>query len=573
MPLTSGTRRPLASGAVRSLRVAVVIVAAAVLSFAGVTADVAPVVAAEDACEGGYRTSGGYELFDVDDDIVPPPLRGTGWDCAARTLGSDVDEPDAARSVQYILYWVDIDAERALDILARFEQAGWTDGDEGTIASNSAGRSENGSMGVAELRQWDPLPGAINVRFGDEQTGHDIIHFVYGDGVLATPDPGLPDRPVLMIDVIVTSRYDATGAADPSVLSGLRTLAEAMPSSTQALVLGGTAVFLTLLVAFPGYLLDRVLEHRWARVRAWWRARRPARLPAVPRATAPSWLVWPGFAAASLIACFVDPSFGVNALSLRLYLAMFASLTLVNVVGWAVAAAVMRRLDAASRPRMVFRWGSLVLVAIAVLIGRMLQFEPGAVFGIVAGLVFAVSLSAARDALVVLLGTGTALALAVVAWLGYSMLAPLAEGAHNPVLLGAVETLSGVVVEGVSTLPLALLPLLALDGAVVFAWRKWAWALAYLVGVAAFGFVMLTLPEAWGEVRGDYLHWLLVFAGFAVVATGVWVADAVLRRRTRVRASARAAAAPAASAVAATAASAGAPSAASADPAPDSPTP
>jgi hypothetical protein len=514
---------------VKTIRALAAIAAALALAFAGVTVGVDPVAADEADCAGAYRASGGYELVDLDERLVPPPLRGTGWDCATHTIGGTLDADGEA---QYILYWVDIDVERALEILEGFQHAGWIDGTEGTIVENAAGRTLNGAATAAELRQWDPLPGSVNVRFGDRRTGHDIIHFVYGDGVLRAPDPGITGRPVLMIDVIVTSRYATTGAADPSVLSGLRTLAEAMPSSIQAIVLGGTAVFLTLLVAFPGYLLDRVLEHRWARLRAWWRARRPAALPQAPRATS-SWLVWPGFAAASLIACFVEPSFGVNALSLRLYLAMFVSLALVNVVGWTVAAAVMRRVDPASRPRMVFRWGSLWLVAIAVLIGRMLQFEPGAVFGIVAGLVFAVSLSAARDALVVLLGTGTALGLALVAWLGYSVLAPIADGARNPLLLGTVETLGAVVVEGVSTLPIALLPLLALDGATIFAWRRWAWGLAYLTGLAAFGLVMLTLPEAWSEVTGDFLRWLLVFAGFSLVATAVWIADAAVRRRSR----------------------------------------
>ncbi len=503
------------------------------LSLGGLLA-AAPAAADEAECLGGYRTSGGYELIEVPERYVPPPLRGTGWDCAAHVADRPLEE---GSSIQYVLYWVDIDAASALDILERFERAGWTSGDESILASNGAGRGENGPMGVAELRSWDPLPGAINFRFGNERTGHDIIHFLYGDGMLAAPDPGLADRPVLTIDVIVTEVYDRTGAADPSVLSGLRTLADAMPSATQAAVLGGTAVFLTLLVAFPAHLLDSVIGRRWSQLRSWWRTRRPAR-PAGPRDAGPSWLVWPGFAVASLIACFVDPAFGPNALSVRLYLTVFGSLALVNVVGWAVAAAVIRRLEPATRPRMVFRWGSLVLVALAVLIGRLLEFEPGAVFGIVAGLTFAVALSASRDALVVLLGSGTALALALVAWVGYSLLAPLAASAQSEsvpdaLLRGAVEAMSAVVVEGVSTLPLALLPLLVLDGAVIFAWRRWAWALAYLVGTAAFILVMLTVPEAWGEVSGDYLHWLLVFAGFAVLALAVWGTDAALRRRRR----------------------------------------
>ena len=83
--------------------------------------------------------------------------------------------------------------------------------------------------------------------------------------------------------------------------------------------------------------------------------------------------------------------------------------------------------------------------------------------------------------------------------------------------------------EGVSTLPLALLPLLALDGAVIFAWRRWVWALAYAGGAAAFVLVMLTLPDAWGEVSGDYLHWVGVFVGFAAFAVALWGTDLVLR--------------------------------------------
>ncbi|RQP12530.1 MAG: hypothetical protein EAS51_02495 [Microbacteriaceae bacterium] len=240
--------------------------------------------------------------------------------------------------------------------------------------------------------------GAIsNVRFGDHNTGHDIIHFTYGDGALYQPDPGFPGRSVLMIDVTVTGDYDLTGAADPSVLSGLRTIEEAAPSATQAAALGGTAGLLTLLVARPGYLVDTVLDRRWAQLRAWWRTRR-ARPAARPARRQPRWLVWPGFA----------------------------------------AAAIVRRIQPDAQPRITFRWGSL---------------------------------------------------------------------------------------------PLALLPLAALDGAIVFAWRKLVWFLVYLVGVAAFGLVTFTVPEAWTEVGDDYLRWVLVFVVFAVVATGAWALDVRLERR------------------------------------------
>lgn len=512
---------------------------------------VAPLLAAEPAsadesdCAESHYASGSYELFDVEERFVPPPLRGSGWDCASRTIDREFDGTQVA---QYSLMWVDIEPSEALDVLARFQTAGWIRGDEMMRAENSAGRVESERMGVAELREWDPLPGMVGIRFGNRLTGDDIIWYQYTDGVVAdSMYTGIADRGVLLIEVITgEGAYAATGAADPSSLSGLRTVADAMPNGTQTAVLGGTAVFLTLLVGLPGFLVDTVLEKRWARLKAWMRARRPAKpAPALPgrvRRPAPSWLVWPGFAAASLIACFVDPEFGLNPMSVRLYLTMFASLAAVNVVGWFVASAVIRRLQPDARPRIVFRWGSLVLVAAAVVIGRLLQFEPGAVFGLVAGLTFAVSLAASRDALVILVGSGAALALSLLAWVGYSLLAPVAESAgDNALLRGATELFSAVVIEGVSTLPLALLPLLALDGAAIFAWRRWVWALAYAGGAAAFVLVMLTLPDAWSEVSGDYLHWVIVFVGFAALAVAIWGTDLALERRKARRAAAPAA--------------------------------
>ena len=66
-------------------------------------------------------------------------------------------------------------------------------------------------------------------------------------------------------------------------------------------------------------------------------------------------------------------------------------------------------------------------------------------------------------------------------------------------------------VKGVSSLPLALLPLGTLDGAKVAKWRRVAWAVAYAVGLAAFMLVLLTIPKAWGEIPGDFVRWLVIF--------------------------------------------------------------
>jgi peptidoglycan/LPS O-acetylase OafA/YrhL len=95
------------------------------------------------------------------------------------------------------------------------------------------------------------------------------------------------------------------------------------------------------------------------------------------------------------------------------------------------------------------------------------------------------------------------------------------------------EFFSGITVEGISALPLALLPLFALDGAALFAWKKWVWAIGYAVGLAAFMLVLLTIPSAWGEVQGDFLRWVLLFVAFAVFAVAVWGVNALLERRKK----------------------------------------
>ncbi|QEO10596.1 hypothetical protein [Protaetiibacter larvae] len=554
----------------RARRIAAAI-AVAVLAGAGLpllTAGPASAATADAAeCAPSFLAQGGYTLFDIDTRFVPPPLRGTGWDCASRIT----DRPlgDGVTSNQFTLLWVGISSEDAIRILERFETFGWTTGDETIVAENTEGRSVNQPMRASELRGWDPLPASIITRFSHAVTGQDIVEFEFAGGGEFVVDPAL-DGPVLRIDVDARDAYDATGFADPSVMSSLRTIAEAVPSGTQVAVLGGSAVFLMLIVGFPGFLLNKVLDKRWSRFIGWLRARRMRRVTrepkpekpvkaaknapapaaavtdAVPPKRRPSWLVWPGFVAAAVISGFVDPSFGPNPMSVRLLLTALLSFALLNVVGWGVVMGVLRRIQPSARPHITFRWGSLIVVALTVLIARLLQFEPGIVFGLVAGLTFAVSLVASRDALVILLGSSTALVIALLAWVGYSAFAPVARAVPGNWFFVAVsEFFSGVTVEGISTLPLALLPLLALDGAVLFAWRKWVWAIAYAVGVAAFVFVMFTIPESWREITGGFGRWLLLFVGLAVVAVGVWVTDTVIERRAKALAAAQSAAPPA----------------------------
>jgi hypothetical protein len=351
----------------------------------------------------------------------------------------------------------------------------------------------------------------------------------------------------LFASVLLTEPFlDGTALDDPSTLSDLRPLYA--PTGVQWAVIATGSLMLMLVVGWPSTLLNSVVGSRYQSIvravttrfrRKPKRADAAAAAPpdATPDATRPvkqsrlpGWLMWPGFALAAILGAFVDPDFGINPMSLRLVVTLFLSFLLFNLGAWAVVRRVARRLQPESDPYLRFRWGSLVLVILAVLIARLLGLEPGVIFGLVAGIAYATTLQAAKSAVVTIVGSAFGLVLALVAWVGYSLLAPIQVDNFGYVFL--VEFLAGVTVKGVSTLPLALLPLGTLDGAKLFGWRKVAWGASYVVGLAAFMLVLLTIPKAWGEIPGGFLRWLILFGGYAVIAIVVWAVNArILKKR------------------------------------------
>lgn len=163
-----------------------------------------------------------------------------------------------------------------------------------------------------------------------------------------------------------------------------------------------------------------------------------------------------------------------------------------------------------------------MLVGIAVILTRVTGFEPGLVFGLVLGLSFAVELSRLQEARLALAASGYALVLGIAGWLIFSVL--VAWLGSNPGWLGlfAQETASGLAVSCLTALPIALLPLAVLDGGVVFAWKRWVWAIAYLVALTAFLLIVLPLPASWDDLTGTHLAWLVLFVAYCVLALAVW---------------------------------------------------
>lgn len=325
-----------------------------------------------------------------------------------------------------------------------------------------------------------------------------------------------------------TASRIATGAWDaPSVLGALPTVADAPSSPGQLLLAAAVTIVLVLLVALPTALLNSAVDAGAGRVKAAWarrRARVAAPIPHARRESSGWWWAATGVLAAAFIASFVDPGFGFNGGSLRVFASIAVSFLVEVVVGWSVLVWLVRRAIPGARASYSFQPLTLLIVALAVVVTRLTGFEPGIVFGLVAGVTFGSALALAGKARVSLSGTGYALALALLAWLGYSVLDSVTGDDPGAVLRFVLDALASLTIGGVASMPVALIPLRGLSGHSVWQWNKVAWFISYGVGMFAFFFVVMPMPFAWDDIALSLWTWVAIFVGYAVVAVALWLA-------------------------------------------------
>jgi hypothetical protein len=183
----------------------------------------------------------------------------------------------------------------------------------------------------------------------------------------------------------------------------------------------------------------------------------------------------------------------------------------------------MRVTHPTSRARVEFRPLTLLVVVGAVLFSRLTGFEPGIVFGLVAGVGFGTLLATAERARAALATLGYLLVAALTAWVGYSLLTTSADVDPAWPLAFARETLSAIAITGLSALPIAMLPIRGLTGRAVWAWSRPAWGGSYLLAGAAFLLVVMPLPDSWLHVQLQWWAWAAGYAAFAVTAVLLWL--------------------------------------------------
>ena len=238
--------------------------------------------------------------------------------------------------------------------------------------------------------------------------------------------------------------------------------------------------------------------------------------------------------ASALLYGLLDPKFSFNESSLLIFLGLLVGLTVITMAADLPAALYLRRKDPEAKVQGHVLPGAIGIAAVCVVISRALHFEPGYLYGMVAGLQVAnkIKISESDSGKAQVLSFMTTLAVALGAWLARQPLSSWTHSNHASVVaVGVDAALVSIFIAGVQGVLISLLPLRYLPGRDIFKWNRAVWAL--LLGIAAFIFFHLLLGQGSsyvGTINGTIAA--AIFTGLFVGATiFAWVFFAIRDRR------------------------------------------
>ena len=360
-----------------------------------------------------------------------------------------------------------------------------------------------------------PAPEAVPLTVEPATSGDVAVNSPSTLSALATPADTLAPQQVL------------TAALLTLVLIILLTLPTALLNSASSTGSEQVAAWRASAVARRAALGNSVpagLRAMGARVRAWW-ARASTAKRGLPLAAAT-------LLAAAVVSGFVDPDFGTGASTPRVLLSIMLGFTIDVLFGWVAMLILLPRIIKGVDARLDVRPATLLIVLGAVLVTRLTEFEPGIVFGLVAGVAVGATLATAERVRVALAGLSWGYGLAVLAWITYAALEPAVLDAATasadglPPLWFALlqETLATITMAGIAALPVALVPLRGLTGHEVWNWSKPIWAALYAIGLFSFFVVLMPMPFAWAGVDAALATWVAGYLIYAGVAVALWLA-------------------------------------------------
>jgi hypothetical protein len=167
--------------------------------------------------------------------------------------------------------------------------------------------------------------------------------------------------------------------------------------------------------------------------------------------------------------------------------------------------------------------GTAVVAIVCVAVSRLVHFQPGYLYGLIAGLALRRQLETDTNGALTAASAVSIFSLGILAWIARVPVAHAASGPHPGVWwVGLEACLAAITILGIETVVICLIPLRFVEGSKLEAWSRTAWALVF--GLAAFGFVHVLLRPDSGYVAATSSRATVVvlFLVFGLLSVAFW---------------------------------------------------
>ncbi len=289
------------------------------------------------------------------------------------------------------------------------------------------------------------------------------------------------------------------------------------------------------LITFPAQLFNRTLEENYDEIAAGWE-RRLHGLRRLRERIAKNKNEWLSFAVVSIGGAILGSLLSPNVAFDEITAISFAATLAAIVIGTGLSVLIpriyrnIRDRDAASH--LTALPAGLLIAGVCVLVSRLTNFQPGYLYGVIAGVAFAAKLPEREEAHVVGISHAVSLAISILAWCAWVPVNHAAAASHASWGIVFVDDVLGaLVVGGLVGNAINLVPLRFLPGSTLWAWRR----------LASIGLLALTLAGVVAILLNPTDHpdqpahpplitiavLLAVFGGISIAFAAYWE-----RRRT-----------------------------------------
>ncbi|HEX3622092.1 MAG TPA: FGLLP motif-containing membrane protein [Acidimicrobiales bacterium] len=282
------------------------------------------------------------------------------------------------------------------------------------------------------------------------------------------------------------------------------------------------AMLLLALLAFPSELFNSTLEENYDEVRGWFGL--PARVIDATKRRRRDVSFFVLIALGGVVYSLLAPGFGLNATTLALVVGMTVALLVMSLVFSVPSDFILHR-RAGEWGTLNILPGSIVVAIVCVVISRLLNFQPGYLYGVLAGLAFRSRVDENTEGRATAGNWVLGMAVCLFAWVAR---VPVSAAAAKPGasvwLFGLESCLAAIFLIGIESAVVAMLPMHFLDGRKVMGWSGVVWGVLMALGL--FGVIQVLLTPGSGYVghTSSGVRWAVagLYVAFGLFSVSFW---------------------------------------------------